>query len=132
MVIAGFTVFALRPLWAAPLNQASGYPAQLLSQSDPDTVPVIGGEGNDALVRVDLVRRRAGQVYLTDPFSGKVIRAATAAEAKKIGTYPYALEWYGHPAGRQLVLTFDDGPDPRYTPSYSTYCPVSRCPPRSS
>ena len=113
---AGFTVFAVRPLWAAPLNQASGYPAQLLSQSDPDTVPVIGGEGNDALVRVDLAQRRAGQVYLTDPFSGKVIRAATAAEVKKIGTRPYALEWYGHPADRQLVLTFDDGPDPRNTP----------------
>ena len=113
---AGFTVFAVRPLWPVPVNQASGYPAQLLSQRGPGTVPVIGGEGNDALVRVDLVQRRAGQAYLTDPFSGRVLRAATAAEVKKIGSWPYALEWYGHPAGRQLVLTFDDGPDPRNTP----------------
>ena len=116
MVTAGFTVFAVRPLWPVPVNQDSGYAAQLLSQHGPGTVPVIGGEGNEALVRVDLVRRQAGQTYLTDPFSGRVLRAATAAEVKKIGSWPYALEWYGHPADRQLVLTFDDGPDPRNTP----------------
>ena len=115
-VTAGFTVLAARPLWAAPLNQAAGYPAELLSQRDPGAVPVIGGEGNDVLVRVDLAQRLGGRMYLTDPFSGQVIRAATDDEAAKIGTYPYALEWYGHPAGRQLVLTFDDGPDPRNTP----------------
>lgn len=28
--------------------QASGYPAQLVSQRGPGTVPVIGGEGNNA------------------------------------------------------------------------------------
>lgn len=92
------------------LSGAAGEPAR------PGTVPVIGGEGNDALVRVDLVRRQAGHFYLTDPFSGRVLRAATAAEADKIGGWPYALEWYGHPADRQLVLTFDDGPDSRDTP----------------
>lgn len=116
MTTAGFTVFAVRPLWGATLNRGSGYPAQLLSQSDPDTVPVIGFEGSGALVRVDLVQRRGGQMYLADPFSGAVIRSATADEAAKIGTRPYALEWYGQPAAHQLVLTFDDGPDPQNTP----------------
>ena len=116
MVTAGFTVFAVRPLWTAQVNQASGYPAQLLSQRGPGTVPVVGGEGNDAMVRVDLVQHQGGQAYLTDPFSGRVLRAATAAEAKKIGSWQYALEWYGHPADHQLMLTFDDGPDPRNTP----------------
>ena len=33
-----------------------------------------------------------------------------------IGTHPYVLDWYGYPAAHQLVLTFDDGPDPRNTP----------------
>lgn len=113
---AGFATVAARPLWAAPLHQAAGYPAHLVGQGEPGSVPVIGGEGSDALIRVDLVQREAGRVYLADPFSGKVIRAATADEADRIGTSPYALEWYGHPAPRQLVLTFDDGPDPVNTP----------------
>ncbi len=115
--VAGFTVLAARPLWPVLAHRASGYPAQLLSQRGLGAVPVIGGEGNDALVRVDLVQRRSGTVFLSDPFSGQVLRAATADEVKKIGSWPYALEWYGHPADRQLVLTFDDGPDPRNTPA---------------
>jgi cellulose synthase/poly-beta-1,6-N-acetylglucosamine synthase-like glycosyltransferase/peptidoglycan/xylan/chitin deacetylase (PgdA/CDA1 family) len=115
-VIATLTVSALRPVRTVPEHWDSEYPAQLLSQSDVHTMPVIGDEGVDALVRVDLVQHRAGVTYLTDPFTGRVIRTATAAEASAIGTHPYALEWYGHPAAHQLVLTFDDGPDPRNTP----------------
>ena len=114
-LIAGLGLYALRPVWAVSAHQASSYPEQLLKQGGKGPVPDIGDEDNDILVRVDLVRRRAGLVYLTDPFSGRVIRAATPAEAKKIGTYPYVLEWYGRPAVRQLVLTFDDGPDPQNT-----------------
>lgn len=114
--ISILTVSALRPVWAVPEHSSSGYPAQLLSESGARTAPVIGGEGTDALVRVDLVSRRGGVTYLADPFSGRVIRAATAAEASAIGGHPYAIEWYGHPAARQLVLTFDDGPDPQNTP----------------
>lgn len=30
---------------------------------------------------------------------------------------PYKLERYGKPQGKQLVMTFDDGPDERYTPA---------------
>ena len=115
-VIAALAADAIRPLWTVPLHQASGYPAQLLSKSDPHTMPVIGDENSDVLARIDLVRRQAGRTYLTDPFSGRVIRAATADEAETIGTHPYVLEWYGRPAGHQLVLTFDDGPDPQNTP----------------
>ena len=115
-VIAVLTADAVRPLWTVPLHQASGYPAQLLSESDLHTMPVIGDENSDVLVRIDLVRRQAGRTYLTDPFSGRVIRTATADEAGTIGAHPYVLEWYGRPAGHQLVLTFDDGPDPQNTP----------------
>ena len=115
-VIAMLTVSALRPVRSVPEHWDSGYPAQLLSESDTRTMPVIGDEGVDALVRVDLVQHRAGVTYLTDPFSGQVIRTATQDEASTIGTHPYALEWYGHPAAHQLALTFDDGPDPQNTP----------------
>ena len=115
-VVVPLTVSALRPLWTMPEHRDSGYPAQLLSESNSRTMPVLGDEGEDALARVLLVQHRAGKTYLTDPFSGKVIRTATADEATQIGTRPYALDWYGYPAAHQLVLTFDDGPDPRNTP----------------
>jgi cellulose synthase/poly-beta-1,6-N-acetylglucosamine synthase-like glycosyltransferase/peptidoglycan/xylan/chitin deacetylase (PgdA/CDA1 family) len=115
-VAVPLTVSAVRPLWTMPEHRDSRYPAQLLSESSSHTIPVIGDEGVDDLARVDLVQRRAGKTYLTDPFTGRVIRTATADEAQTIGTRPYVMEWYGHPAAHQLVLTFDDGPDPRNTP----------------
>ncbi len=115
-VIAVLIPDAVRPLWTVPLQQASGYPAQLLSESDPHTMPVIGDENSELLARIDLVRRQAGLTNLTDPFTGRVIRTATAAEAETIGTHPYVLEWYGHPASHQLMLTFDDGPGQQGTP----------------
>ena len=115
-VAVPLTTSAVRPLWTVPEHRDSGYPAQLLSESNSRTMPVLGDEGEDALARVDLVQRRAGKIYLTDPFSGRVIRTATADEATVIGKHPYVLDWYGYPAAHQLVLTFDDGPDPRNTP----------------
>jgi cellulose synthase/poly-beta-1,6-N-acetylglucosamine synthase-like glycosyltransferase/peptidoglycan/xylan/chitin deacetylase (PgdA/CDA1 family) len=115
-VIAMFTVSALRPVWNAPENWGSGYPERLLSEANAHNIPVIGDEGVDVLVRVDLVRHRAGVTYLVDPFSGRVIRTATPDEVSAIGKYPYVLEWYGQPAAHRLVLTFDDGPDPQNTP----------------
>ena len=114
--ITVLTVSALRPVQTAVQHPDSGYPARLLSEGNARTMPVLGTGGSDALVRVDLVQRRAGTTYLTDPFSGQVLRAATADEVPAIGTHPYVFEWYGHPADHQLVLTFDDGPDPRNTP----------------
>jgi cellulose synthase/poly-beta-1,6-N-acetylglucosamine synthase-like glycosyltransferase/peptidoglycan/xylan/chitin deacetylase (PgdA/CDA1 family) len=110
------TVSAVRPVWTVPENSGSGYPEQLLSEANVHNIPVIGDEGVDALVRIDLVRHRGGVTYLVDPFSGRVIRTATPDEVSTIGKYPYVLEWYGHPAAHQLVLTFDDGPDPQNTP----------------
>lgn len=108
-----FTAAAARPLRVPAAHQAAGYPARVLGSG---TIPVIGEEGSAALVRVDLVRHSAGRAYLADPFRGTVIRAATTDEAIAIGNHPYALEWYGRLPGRQLVLTFDDGPDPANTP----------------
>lgn len=115
-IVAMLAVSAFRPVWAVPKSAASGYPAHMLGEIPAHSMPVIGGDGSDALVRVDLVQHRGGTTYLTDPFTGQVIRTATAEEAATIGTHPYALDWYGSPADHQLVLTFDDGPDPQNTP----------------
>lgn len=115
-VVAVLASYALGPPWTVPQHQSTDYPAQLLSESNLHTMPIIGDENNDDFARIDLVRRQAAVTYLLDPFSGRVIRTATADEAETIGTHPYVLEWYGRPAAHQLVLTFDDGPDPENTP----------------
>jgi cellulose synthase/poly-beta-1,6-N-acetylglucosamine synthase-like glycosyltransferase/peptidoglycan/xylan/chitin deacetylase (PgdA/CDA1 family) len=115
--IAVMTPPALRPPWAVPHYQSSGHPAQLPGGSDLRTMPIIGDENANELARIDRVRRQAGLTYLLDAFSGRVLRTATADEAETIGKHPYVLEWYGHLAPHQLVLTFDDGPDPQNTPA---------------
>lgn len=42
-------------------------------------------------------------------------RSASDTEREQIGNSPYAMESYGVPVERQLMLTFDDGPDAVYT-----------------
>jgi peptidoglycan/xylan/chitin deacetylase (PgdA/CDA1 family)/cellulose synthase/poly-beta-1,6-N-acetylglucosamine synthase-like glycosyltransferase len=53
---------------------------------------------------------------LVDPISGEFIRNATDEEAAKIGGRTYATEHFGRPPDKTLMLTFDDGPDPTWTP----------------
>lgn len=105
------------PLQHAPLNQTPDYPRQLLAQQDLKDIPRVGyDQGNEIFHRIALVERRDGIDYLKDPFSNQVWREATAEEAATIGNKPYALEAYGLPPDRTLMLTFDDGPDTRFTP----------------
>lgn len=107
----------LAPAWATHSDRPSNYPSQLLADdAQLRNMPVIGTEGVDAFTRIDLVARLGAAVWLLDPFSNAPIRQATPSEAQAIGDHPYALEWFGHPADHQLVLTFDDGPDYRNTP----------------
>lgn len=103
------------PVRTGQLNQEPGYPRQLLSTQDLESIPQIGAETGFALDRIALVERKDGKVLLKDPFSNTVWREATAAESEVIGASPYVMETYGKPADRTLMLTFDDGPDPQYT-----------------
>ncbi|MDK3257084.1 bifunctional polysaccharide deacetylase/glycosyltransferase family 2 protein [Blastococcus capsensis] len=80
-----------------------------------DAPPVIG-EG--VLVRVVKLLRDGASVYGQDPFDGQVVTELSALEIDRAGDAEYALQWYGYDqaAGRTISLTFDDGPDPVYTP----------------
>jgi poly-beta-1,6 N-acetyl-D-glucosamine synthase len=107
---------ATAPLWKGQQNQAAGYPRDLLSTQDLEDIPRIISEDGFAIDRIALVEQRDGKTVLTDPFSGTLWRQATAQETKVIGDSPYVMETFGKPADRTLMLTFDDGPDPRNTP----------------
>ncbi len=76
-------------------------------------VPVIGEGPFIRAVRVDRGESSGG---LRDALSGKYIRGLNAQEAAATGTHTYAFERFGKLPDRQIVLTFDDGPDPVYTP----------------
>lgn len=107
---------ATAPVVEGQQNQNSDYPRQLLSTGDPGNIPRIGFENGFAMSRIDLVERVGDKVLLRDPFSSTVHREATPDEISEIGDHPYVIEWFGKPADRTLMLTFDDGPDPRFTP----------------
>lgn len=107
---------ATAPVWKGQQNQTSAYPRRLLATQDLEKIPRIGFEDGFAIDRIALVERKAGKVLLKDPFSTAVWREAAADEMETIGGSPYVMETLGKPADRTLMLTFDDGPDPRYTP----------------
>ncbi|WP_211879643.1 bifunctional polysaccharide deacetylase/glycosyltransferase family 2 protein [Pseudarthrobacter albicanus] len=107
---------ATAPVWKGQQNQSADYPRRLLSTQDLENIPRIGFEDGFAIDRIALVEGNDGKVLLKDPFSGTIWREATAGEAQVIGDSPYVMETLGMPADRTLMLTFDDGPDPRNTP----------------
>jgi poly-beta-1,6 N-acetyl-D-glucosamine synthase len=107
---------ATAPVWKGQQNQAADYPRQLLSTQDLENIPALGFGTGLAFDRIALVERKDGKVLLKDPFSGTIWRQATPEEAQEIGDSPYVMDAFGKPADRTLMLTFDDGPDPRYTP----------------
>jgi poly-beta-1,6 N-acetyl-D-glucosamine synthase len=117
-----FSLVAILPAATAPVrhgdrNQAASYPRQLLAQQDLQNIPKIGfREGTALFHRIALAEPKDGKVLLKDPFSDTIWREATAEETAVIGSSPYVVEAYGQPLDHTLMLTFDDGPDPRFTP----------------
>lgn len=108
---------ATAPVHSGLQNQAATYPRELLELQDLESIPRIGVDlGEATFHRVAVVLHQDGKVLLKDPFSDTVWREATPDESKLIGTSPYVVEAYGKTKERTLMLTFDDGPDPKYTP----------------
>jgi biofilm PGA synthesis N-glycosyltransferase PgaC len=116
LTIVSILPAASAPLWKGEEHQSTEYPRQLLSTADLQNIPRIGPEGGFAFDRIALIERIDGKVLLKDPFSSTIWREATEDEIELIGDSPYAMETFGKPADRTLMLTFDDGPDPRNTP----------------
>jgi cellulose synthase/poly-beta-1,6-N-acetylglucosamine synthase-like glycosyltransferase/peptidoglycan/xylan/chitin deacetylase (PgdA/CDA1 family) len=79
------------------------------------TPPVVG-EG--PLTRIVRLVPGTGVVYGQDPFNGQVLTELSPAEAALAGDAEYAVERYGYSAtaSKTISLTFDDGPDPFWTP----------------
>lgn len=78
-------------------------------------LPVVG---QGPLVRVLKVRRDNGQVAGADPSTRDVVTTFTGADRQRIGMSSYVIQRFGYSdtAQRTMSLTFDDGPDLKWTP----------------
>jgi biofilm PGA synthesis N-glycosyltransferase PgaC len=110
------TPMAFDPLWTVPTNGESEFPRRFLSTAQGRQVPVLGNEDIGVLSRVVRVDRRGGgQWDLVDPFTNETYRVADDDDRDRIGDSPFAIDHYGRPPDRHLMLTFDDGPDVEFT-----------------
>jgi cellulose synthase/poly-beta-1,6-N-acetylglucosamine synthase-like glycosyltransferase/peptidoglycan/xylan/chitin deacetylase (PgdA/CDA1 family) len=75
-------------------------------------VPLLGA---GPLVRVVELEITNNGVVAKDPFTKKQVRQLTSSEIDIVQDHPYVIERYGASATKRLALTFDDGPDPKYS-----------------
>lgn len=77
-------------------------------------IPIIG---SGVFQRVVQVRRSGRTAFAVDPFSGRTVMSQlTPLEIHNTQGCDYAIEQYGEVPPRTLLLTFDDGPNPLWTP----------------
>lgn len=88
-------------------------PVALAYSTDQQEIPVIG-EG--PLLRVVTYRQTEKGAYLFDVYTGKATKYVSDAEQNAVRDQQFVIERYGKIFGKQMVLTFDDGPDPKFTP----------------
>ncbi|WP_370830223.1 bifunctional polysaccharide deacetylase/glycosyltransferase family 2 protein [Kocuria sediminis] len=106
---------ALAQTWDQPENQESDYARELLAAGDPENIPLLGDSTNP-FSRIALVGHRNGGTVLTDPFTDETWRTLTPEEVETVGDSPYVMERFGTLPDKQLMITFDDGPDATFTP----------------
>jgi cellulose synthase/poly-beta-1,6-N-acetylglucosamine synthase-like glycosyltransferase/peptidoglycan/xylan/chitin deacetylase (PgdA/CDA1 family) len=99
----------------------------LTSDTTGKRVPVVG---QGPLVRVLEVHRENGQTIGLDPSTKRVEATFTAAEQEHIEQSEYVIRRFGYSATAQrtISLTFDDGPDLKWTPELLNVLSAERVP----
>lgn len=117
----GSTVFGIAPMAYAPTHSVlfhneHGYARQIVAEAHGKPFPIVGDSEHGIFNRVVRIIRSHDKAYLVDVFSDELYREATEEERQTIGMRDYAIDNFGRPPDRTLMLTFDDGPDALYTP----------------
>ena len=114
LALAAAAAFCVPRMLAPPALDGEAIPDGP-SATEVGRPPVIG-EG--PLVRVVRLVAESGSTYGEDPFTGDVVTTLTSADEEKAAGADYAIARYGYSetALRTISLTFDDGPDPVWTP----------------
>jgi peptidoglycan-N-acetylglucosamine deacetylase len=115
VLAVGFCVVAVPKVLAPPALAGAPTPDGPTPEDVGDDTPVIG-EG--PLVRVVELLRVDGAVYAQEPFTGQVVSEVGGEDRATAGDAAYVLQRYGYGPDihRTISLTFDDGPDPVWTP----------------
>lgn len=87
--------------------------SDITAYTSENNIPVIG-EG--PFVRVVGIHKENGKVMSKDPFDGKAYDEVAATDQAATSGHAYALQKFGQTHAKQIALTYDDGPDPHYTP----------------
>ncbi len=129
VAVLGLLAYAVPHLYDTPALDVRGdsLGPELTSAETGEHVPLVG-EG--PLVRVLEVRREGGQVNGYDPFTRRLETTFSTAEAQHIGDQGYAIQRFGYSvtATKTISLTFDDGPDPRWTPELLNVLSANKVP----
>jgi cellulose synthase/poly-beta-1,6-N-acetylglucosamine synthase-like glycosyltransferase/peptidoglycan/xylan/chitin deacetylase (PgdA/CDA1 family) len=120
VVLTGYVVYqASRPRPSAFTPTArSGWQAPDWPTVRENTAAAAIGTGE--LLRLVQLQPVAGQVTAVDPFTGAHVRTLSAAEVRSVKGERFAVDQYGVIPKKRIVLSFDDGPDPTWTPSILT------------
>lgn len=124
LLVAGTLLFVGPRTLASPRpadydQMSSGAPSALTAARTDESafidslrrhnVPVIGSGPLVRLVKVD-------GASITSIGSGPAKVISSEADLLAVKDQKYAIERYGATNGKRIVLTFDDGPDPKYSP----------------
>lgn len=86
----------------------------IASYADNNNIPVIGA---GSFVRaVNIIKDKTGALTAQDPFTGENYGKLSTTDAIASAGYTYALQKFGQENKKRLAITYDDGPDPIYTP----------------
>lgn len=110
------TVLSWREIQRVPGRVVSQATLRVVNPTDvPEQPPVIG---TGPLVRAVRIEQHGSGTVAVDPDSGKVVRTLTAEDVAELSGARFALDRYGYStaAHHTISLTFDDGPDPTWTP----------------
>lgn len=115
VLVALMSVISWKPLHQPPSGHNANLSAPLSIPNVDSHAPMIGV---GPLVRLVRVERGSGEIFAVDPLTNQTYGAITGDDADIVGPAPYATQRYGYSsvAHKSLELTFDDGPDPIWTP----------------
>ncbi len=111
----------LQITYKPPINESIGLPNFATDTRSPsdiaytmqDDLPILG---SGVFLRVLKLHSLDNSVVAADVFTGETVKVLSEDEKIAAGDSEFIIEKYGSKSGKFIVLTFDDGPHPIYTP----------------
>jgi cellulose synthase/poly-beta-1,6-N-acetylglucosamine synthase-like glycosyltransferase/peptidoglycan/xylan/chitin deacetylase (PgdA/CDA1 family) len=115
VLVLAFVAIAVPRITTSPALAGEPTPEGPSLAAIGDEPPVIGA---GPLTRIVRVLPAGAAVYAQDPFDGQVLAELSPRDVGQADGAEYVIQRYGYSATatKTIALTFDDGPDPFWTP----------------